>query len=200
MRLIVVRHGQTVCNTDSIWHGWDDCELTEVGLSQAEAVASRLAGEPIAAVYSSDIRRALQTAQAIARPHKLQPIPDPGLRERNAGDFEGILVDEVLARHPTVWEERSADYWGWRPPSGEAFREVLERALAVVRRLQERHGSETVVAVTHMGPARVLTSHFAGIPMDRIYEMTFPSTGVSIFSLEGDRAEVELLNDAAHVL
>jgi broad specificity phosphatase PhoE len=200
MRLILVRHGQTVCNTDNIWHGWDDCQLTEAGLAQARAVAARLAGERIDAVYSSDSRRALQTAQAIAAPHSLQPIPDPGLRERKAGEYEGMPVDEVVAQHPTVWDQRAADYWGWSPPGGESFRQVLDRTMAVVQRLAARHNGQTVVVVTHMGPARVLISRLAGIPLARTYEEVFPSTGVSIFSLEGDRARAEVLNDATHVL
>src|SRR5437588_1248938 len=114
MRLILVRHGQTACNLREVWHGWDNCELTEAGLRQAEQTAARLAREPIAAVYSSDSRRALQTARAIAAPHGIDPILEPGLRERNAGEFEGVGVDEILTRHPTVWEERNADFWGWK--------------------------------------------------------------------------------------
>ncbi len=199
MRLIVVRHGQTACNTDNIWHGWDDCELTETGVAQAQAVGDRLAAEHIDAVYSSDSRRALQTARLIAAMHGLQPVPDAGLRERQAGQFEGLAVDEVVSRHPTVYEERATDYWGWRPPGGESFHEVRERTLAVIRRLQARHEGGTVVIVTHMGPLRVLMSHFAGISLAKTYEVAFPSTGVSIFSLNGDSARVEALNDAAHV-
>jgi len=200
MRLILVRHGQTVCNTDNIWHGWDDCQLTDVGLAQAEAAAERLAAEPMAAIYTSDSRRALQTARAIAAPHGLDPIPDPAWRERNAGDFDGVAVDEVVARHPTVWDDRAADYWGWSPPNGESFHAVLERVLAAVDRLRSRHGEESVVAVTHMGPVRVLTSHFAQIPLAQTYRMSFASTGISIFSLDGDRPRLETLSDASHAL
>jgi broad specificity phosphatase PhoE len=200
MRLIVVRHGQTVCNTNDIWHGWDDCELTVVGLAQAQAVGARLAALHLDAVYSSDSRRALQTAAAIATPHGLAPIPEPRLRERKAGDFEGVPTDDVVALHPTVWDDRAADYWGWRPPGGETFREVLQRTLGVVDRLKARHDGQTVALVTHMGPVRVLMSHLAGIPMEQTYQEAFPSTAVSIFSFEGDRVGVEALNDATHVI
>lgn len=200
MRLILVRHGQTVCNTDDIWHGWDDCELTEAGLAQAEAVAARLAAEKIDAVYSSDSRRALQTARAIAAVHGLEPIAEPGLRERNAGEYEGIPVPEVVAGRPTIWEERAADYWGWSPPGGETFRQVLDRTRAVVERIKARHEGQTVVIVAHMGPVRVLISELAGMPLDKTYEGPFPSTGVSIFCFEGDQPRVEVLNEATHVL
>jgi alpha-ribazole phosphatase len=199
MRLIVVRHGQTACNTDNIWHGWDNCGLTETGEAQAKAVSARLASEHIDAIYSSDSRRTLETARLIAAMHGLEPIADPGLRERKAGEFEGVAVDEILARHPTIYQERAADYWVWRPPGGESFLEVKERTLAVIRRLTVQHRGETVVMVTHMGPLRVLVSHFMGMPLAQTYEVAFPSTGVSIFALNGDSARVEVLNDATHV-
>src|SRR5947209_7891923 len=128
-RLILVRHGQTACNVADIWHGWDDCELTETGLSQAQAVGERLAGESVAAVYSSDSPRALQTARAIAGYHDLEPVPLPALRERHAGEYEGISIPDIVNRNPRIWEERNADYWNWSPPGGERISCVLERAL-----------------------------------------------------------------------
>jgi alpha-ribazole phosphatase len=200
MRLILVRHGQTTCNVREVWHGWDECELTEVGRRQAEATSARLAGERIDAIYSSDSPRALQTARIIAARHDLEPVPDPGLRERMAGDFEGLGLQEVVARHPTVWEERNADVWGWRPPGGETFREVLERAGAVIGRLQRMYPEGTVIVVTHMGVTRALFTRLAGISLADTYRLIFPSTGVSIFTLQDGKAPVaETLNDAAHI-
>ncbi|HLJ67303.1 MAG TPA: histidine phosphatase family protein [Chloroflexota bacterium] len=199
MRLILVRHGETACNVRDVWHGWDDCALTERGLEQAQAIAARLADEPIDAVYCSDAPRALQTAQAVAGPHGIRPIPDPGLRERNAGAFEGVATTEVVARHPRIWEERNADYWGWSPPGGETFRQVLERVEAVLERIAAQYPDGTVVLVTHMGPVRVLISRLAGISLAGTYELSFPSTCLSIFSIGDGAGTVELLNDAAHL-
>lgn len=198
-RLIVIRHGQTECNLQNIWHGWDECSLTDEGLAQAEAAGRRLAAETIAAVYSSPSRRALQTAEAVAESHGLQPVVDPGLRERNAGEYEGVPMPEVELHNPTIWQDRAADYWNWRPPGGESFGEVLHRTMAVVDRLRREHEEETVALVTHMGPARVLISALGGIPMEKTYEMEFPSTGVSIFQLDGDTAHLESVNDAGHI-
>lgn len=198
MRLILVRHGQTACNVADVWHGWDECELTEEGQAQAEAVAARLAGEAVTAVYSSDSARARQTAQAIGRRHGLEPVTNAAFRERYAGEFEGVPVAEVAARHPSVWEERAANYWTWAPPGGETFRQVLGRSLAGIEELRTRHEGETVVVVSHMSPVRVLISHLAGMPIEQTYELPFPSTGVSIFTLDDTGAHVELLNDAEH--
>lgn len=199
MRLILVRHGQTSCNVHNIWHGWDDCELTAEGRSQAEAVATRLASEPVAGVYSSDSRRALQTAAAIAAPHGLQPISEVDLRERHAGAFEGLALPDIVSRHPTVWQERDADLWGWTPPEGETMHTVLERSLAVVDRLVERYPHQTVVVVSHMTTVRALLSHLGHIPLAETYSLPFPSTGVTIISIENGESRLELLNDASHV-
>jgi broad specificity phosphatase PhoE len=198
LRLIVIRHGQTACNVENVWHGWDECELTDAGLAQARSAGERLASEPIAAVYSSPSRRALQTAEAVAAQHGLTPITDPGLRERHAGEFEGVAVEEVERRHPSIWNDRNADYWNWHPPGGETFRQVLERTLEVVDRIRAEHEEETVALVTHMGPARVLLSELGHIPMEKTYEMEFPSTGITVFQLDGNESRVETLNDAGH--
>lgn len=199
MRLVLVRHGQTSCNVENIWHGWDHCELTEEGRSQAGAVASRLAGEPVAGVYSSDSRRALQTAAAIAAPHGLQAVPDAGLRERHAGAFEGLSMHEIVSRHPTVWQDRAADLWGWGPPDGEAFHTVLERGLAVIHGLAERHPHDTIVVVSHMTMVRALICHLGHIPLEETYTQPFPSTGVTMITIEGGESRLEVLNDASHV-
>lgn len=199
MHLVLIRHGQTQCNREDIWHGWDDCELTEVGRAQAEALASRLESQPIAAVYSSDIRRAMQTAETVARPHSIRPESSPAFRERSAGEFEGLSTAEVVRRRSQIWEERAADYWGWSPPGGETFYQVRERTVRGLERLKKAHAGETIALVGHMGTVRVLICHLAGVPMEDTYSMEFPSTGVSTFRFDGDAVHVETLNDAAHI-
>jgi len=199
VRLILIRHGQTACNITDIWHGWDDCRLTELGVAQAEALAQRLAAEPMVAMYCSDLRRAVETAGIVAGPHGLTPVTDPAFRERKAGDFQGLSTEEVVRQRPSVWDERASDFWNWTPPNGESFTQMLERVMAGVDRIREAHPDDTVALVGHMGTVRVLTSKLLGIPMAKTYEMDFPSTGVTILRLDGDAVTVEVLNDAAHL-
>lgn len=198
-RLILVRHGQTACNVAEIWHGWDDCALTATGLAQARAVGRRLAGEPIVAVYSSDSRRAMQTAEAIAAHHGVTPVATEALRERHAGEYEGLHIDAILQRAPHIWEERDADVWNWAPPGGETYRQVLDRAVPVVRAMVAGHPGETVVAVSHMSTVRTLVSALAGMPMLETYAQEFASTGVTILRLEAGGVTVETLNDDTHL-
>ena len=110
-----------------------------------------------------------------------------------------MTVEEWIAGYGRAWEERNADLWAWGPPGGETFQAVLDRALAVVERVRREHPGQTVVLVSHMGTTRGLISRLAGIPIEKTFEIPFPSTGVSIFTFDGDQPQVELLNDAAHV-
>jgi broad specificity phosphatase PhoE len=198
MRLIVVRHGQSTCNIPDLWHGWDQCELTDLGKSQARAAAERLGDEPIAGVYCSDLRRAIQTAEAIAAPHGLTPVQSPAFRERNAGEFEGSIFEEVMGAHPEAAAARKADYWDWSPPGGESFREMLDRVLTGVKEIRAQHEKDTVVVVGHMGTVRVLMCRYTGMTIEESYEMDLVSTGLCIYDLDGDRVTVERLNDGAH--
>jgi broad specificity phosphatase PhoE len=199
MRLILVRHGQTACNVHDIWHGWDDCTLNETGLAQAQAAGERLATEPITGVYCSDSRRTRQTAAAVALPHGLEPIPHSAFRERSAGQFEGLTIDRVLAMCPKVWEERSTDFWGWRPPGGESLAEVLERVLGGIAIIRCQYPDATIALATHMNPVRTLISHYTGVPLAKTYEMPFPSTGVTIFDIEESGVRAEVVNSDDHV-
>jgi broad specificity phosphatase PhoE len=108
-------------------------------------------------------------------------------------------LDEVLRLRPHIWDDRSADYWGWSPPGGETFHQVLERTTAGLDEIRASHPDGTVALVAHMGTVRMLLCHLAGISLEGTYDLEFPSTCVSVFRLVGDRVEVETLNDASHV-
>lgn len=195
MRLLLIRHGQTACNVTNRWQGWADCALNDVGMAQAQAVSRWLTGERIDALYSSDLRRALQTAWAIGEPHGLQPIADADLRGRKAGQFEGLFEDQVLALAPTWQRDRTADHWGWAPPGGETLRQVLERNLMVIDRLRQEHAGHTVAAVTHEGPVRVLISHLTGLSPAEAFQIELGSTGVTTVLFDGPSARVAGIND-----
>lgn len=108
--LVVVRHGETSANTDGIWHGSTDTALTPRGRAQAERVAARLAREcaDAVAVYASDLRRARDTADPIARALGLEVITWHGLREFDLGSWEGKTYRELLTEH-RPWEHMRAD-------------------------------------------------------------------------------------------
>lgn len=171
--------------------------LTELGIAQAlKLPRGPLAKGPIghrrkAVRPSHDPRRVDGASQVgpVDGHHRFR------LQPRRQGP--GLTSLEVEQRPPGVWEERAEDFWVWSPPAGETFRAVPARGLTGMERLRAEFPAGTVAVVGHVGTVRVLTSHFLDIPRETIYEMDFPSTGVSTCKLDGDWAHAEVLNDAA---
>ena len=152
--ILLVRHGETDWNAERRVQGTTDRPLNDTGRAQARALADRLAEVPLAAVYSSDLSRALETARAVADTRDLRVTPDPRLRERDFGTWEGMTDLEILERFP----EASTGPWG----DAETRSELELRVLAALRRISERHTGETVLVVTHGGPLRAMLAHVSG--------------------------------------
>ncbi|WP_076999368.1 histidine phosphatase family protein [Variovorax sp. KK3] len=156
-RLIAVRHGETAWNVDTRIQGQLDIALNATGLWQAERVGQALADEEIGAIYASDLARAWQTAQAIARPRGLEVEPEPGLRERAFGHFEGRTFADIDASLP-----EQARLWRTRDPAfapeggGESLLAFRERVTGIASSLAQRHPGELVVLVAHGGVMDVL--------------------------------------------
>lgn len=163
-RVVVWRHGRTAWNLDGRFQGQSDVDLDDVGLDQARVAARILAALTPAAIVSSDLVRASDTAAALGAVTGLEVTLDPGLRETDLGTWQGLTRAEVEERCPgeaQAWLRGSQDRRG----GGESMREVADRAVAVVERellaLAER---DTLVVVTHGGSGRVLIAQLIGLP------------------------------------
>jgi probable phosphoglycerate mutase len=155
-RLIAVRHGETAWNVDTRIQGQLDVGLNATGLWQARRVGQALAHEDIGAIYASDLSRAWQTAQEIARPHGLTVHPEPGLRERAFGRFEGMSFAEIEATLPDQarrWRERDPEF---EPEGGESLLVFRERVTRIASKLAARHPGQLVALVAHGGVMDVL--------------------------------------------
>lgn len=150
-RIIAVRHGETAWNVDTRLQGHLDIPLNDVGIWQAERLAYALTDEPIDTVYASDLMRAWQTAQAIASISHCPLRPDPGLRERGFGEFEGHTYAEIEANWPDLslqWRKREPL---WAPPGGESLIMMRQRVQTTVDALAVRHLGGQIVLVAHGG-------------------------------------------------
>jgi probable phosphoglycerate mutase len=150
-RLIAVRHGETAWNLDARLQGHLDIELNEKGLWQARRVAQALAHEPIAAIYSSDLARAWQTAQEIARGHALPVNAEVRLRERAFGHFEGrtfLDIERELPEQARLWRTRDPEF---APEGGESLLQFRARVTEAVAELAGRHVGELLLLVAHGG-------------------------------------------------
>lgn len=147
--LIVIRHGETAWNREKRMQGTTDTQLSDVGRAQAQALGRRLAGRDFAALYTSDLSRARDTAWAIGEHAGREPMMEPRLRERRFGIFEGLTAEEIRARYPAehaCFVSRDPDY---EVPGGESARAFAGRCLGCLTEIAERHPGDEVVVVTH---------------------------------------------------
>jgi 2,3-bisphosphoglycerate-dependent phosphoglycerate mutase len=147
--LLLVRHGETDWNALGRLQGHTDRPLNEYGRRQARELAEKLAGEDIAAIYTSDLARARETAEIVGGRLGLPVVVDPDLRERNWGTWEGLTTTE---RDAVEFE-------------GEAPEEHRERIVRAARRIAERHDGQRVLVVTHGGSMRRLQAAVMGVAL-----------------------------------
>ena len=147
--LIVIRHGETEWNRERRMQGTTDTRLSDLGRAQAQALGRRLTDHAFTALYSSDLSRARDTAQAISQHTGRQLVVDPRLQERRFGIFEGLLAAEIKARYPEEharFASRDPDYV---VPGGESASAFTARCLGCLAEIAKRHPGEEVVVVSH---------------------------------------------------
>jgi len=158
----LIRHGETEWNATKRAQGQADVPLNDVGRRQAQEAAARLDGVTLGAVYASDLSRAIDTAEPIARARDLEVITDPAFREIDQGEWEGLALDEIRSRWPDLWGP--ARHFVQRP-GGESPEQVQKRALEGVARVIERHPQTAVAIVSHGGTIRWIAAEALGYDM-----------------------------------
>jgi 2,3-bisphosphoglycerate-dependent phosphoglycerate mutase len=198
-QLIIVRHGQTEWNIAGIRQGHLDSRLTTRGLAQAKALGERLAREKFSALYSSDLGRAVQTAMAIAEYTGHEIVTDPRLRERHLGIFQGLNADQIIQKYPE--ERRMLRTLGpeYVIPGGESMRQQVERNVAYLNDLAQKHAGETIVVVTHGGVVSGFFRHTLAIALDAPRRFEFVNAGLNVFVREEDHWMLLTWGDVSHL-
>jgi len=151
--LLLARHGETDWNRDGRWQGWADPPLNETGREQARELADQLRATPFDAVYSSDLKRAHETAVIVAEPHGVPVVVDPDLREIDIGEWSGLTRAEIDERFPDG-----------KRPGGETREQHQERVLRAVERLARDHPGERILLVSHGGTFRAVHDRVSDTP------------------------------------
>jgi probable phosphoglycerate mutase len=178
-RILAIRHGQTAWNASGRIQGHTDIALDALGHWQAQRLAEALQGEPLHAVYSSDLARARQTAAPLAAAAGLPVQVDTGLRERGFGSFEGLDFAQIEQRWPEQaarWRRRDADFG---PPGGEVLREFRERVAAAVERLAAGHRGQCIALVTHGGVLDLLYREATRLALDAPRSWQLGNAGIN---------------------
>lgn len=168
-RIVLVRHGQTEYNREGRWQGvGSDIPLNAAGRAEAARVAEALVDRfdgTLAALYTSDLARARETARIIGERLGLSPVDEPALRELSHGRWEGLTHAEVEARWPDEHAEYQADPYDVRRGGGDSYRDLEARLWPGLERLAARHGGERIVCVSHGGPIRLALSTILDRPL-----------------------------------
>ena len=197
--LLIIRHGETDWNREGRFQGQIDVPLNDTGHAQAARLAARLAHETHDALFTSDLRRARQTAAPLAAAWVRTPVAVTGLREQNFGLLEGLDAPTTKAQHPALWAgwlQQDADF---AAPGGESQRQFHTRVLKAVQELAAAHAGQRLVIVTHGGVLDMLWRSAHGLPLSGLRECLIPNTGVNRLRWAGGALQINVWGDDAHL-
>lgn len=165
MKVFLVRHGETTWNAAGKIQGKSNTHLSPLGKKQAKQIALVLKAQKFDAIYSSPLKRALDTAKEIAKHHKeLEIIKKKELEEINYGMFEKMTFSFIDAHHKKLWAERRKHKYYFKPKNGESFAEMdKNRIKPFVQEIKKKHDGETICIVAHSGTNRLVMGSLLGL-------------------------------------
>jgi broad specificity phosphatase PhoE len=206
LKLILVRHGETYWNKDGLIQGGDsDIELNDTGFGQARRLAAFLKDEPIIAILSSPLRRAIATAEVIASHHHLPVEIDQGLKELRVGDLEGMSISDLRTSFSRFLLKWWQDGEATNLPNGESLVELQQRAWKAIEDLLERHeisaqrnNDATTVVISHYFVTLAIILKALGLPLDHFIKFKLDLGGVSILEFRDHGARLITFNDTSY--
>ena len=179
MKLILVRHGETEENAQDVLQGWLPGHLSKKGKEQSEKVANLLKSAKFDIVYTSDLKRCVDTTKIIVKNHKIKVIKEKLLRERNFGEFNN--------KKRYLWNlyKLSVDYYTNKPNNGESFSDVWERLNKFYKLLLKKYSNETILIVAHAGSLLFLTGIIFKYDLKKsLDQKSFKNTSVSEIEID----------------
>lgn len=201
IRILLIRHGETDWNKDRRFQGRSDVPLNRTGRDQAHALALALKQEPITAIYSSPLLRALETARIIKDFHPSAPLLQAeGLAEMDLGDFEGMHAQQWAEEYPDFRKEWLETPLSVIMPGGESIQEVQARAMDTLERITTRYTPESTLLVCgHSFVNRTILCHALNHSLDRFREIPQATSALNILLKRGERWHVEAVNEHPHL-
>jgi broad specificity phosphatase PhoE len=194
--IILVRHGETEWNVGEIFRGRIDIDLNDTGRKQAELLGEYLSESKIEAVYSGPLKRALNTAQAIARYHNLEAQIAAGLNDLDFGQWQGLSLQKVREKYTEAYAEWVNHPEQVKLPGGETLGQVRERAVKVVNEVIARHKG-AVVLVSHRVVNKVLICALLGLDDSHFWNIRLDTCGITTFTYENGRFVLNRHNDTS---
>jgi broad specificity phosphatase PhoE len=198
-QLILVRHGQTAWNKRPRFRGRADIELDDTGLAQAAATAARITQWPVAAVYSSPLKRAMATAQAIAKEFDLNVQAHDGLLDIYFGTWQGLTPQQAREDNGELLENWLKEPQNVTFPEGESLAHVRDRVISALDELTSKHRDETIVLVSHVVVLKVLLCYVLGLDNSHFWKIEQGTCAINMVKANGGDYIVSLINDTCHL-
>ncbi|MBI3165761.1 MAG: alpha-ribazole phosphatase [Chloroflexi bacterium] len=201
MKLLLTRHGQTDWNIARRYQGHSNTGLNQTGIQQAEQLARRLSSETIHAIYSSDLSRAVDTANRIQILQQTAKAvaTDMRWRELSFGDWEGMTYEEMSAHSPELFDAWMKDSLTVSTPNGETHKQLAERVKSAFDELKANHKDETVLVVGHSGSMQTLLALLLGVDLSRYWQFRISQASLSELTVYDDAVTLNLFNDISHL-
>ena len=200
MNLILVRHGETAWNVSGKYQGQTDVPLSAAGLKQAQILAAYFPVAKVDAIYASDLKRAMVTAEYLGKKFGLTVRPEKAFRELNFGDWEGLTYEEITAKWPEAMDNFLAHPDKLVIPNGESFAMLQDRAMAKVREMIALHPEQNVVLVAHGAVLRTVLAAALDIPLANVWRLRQYNTAISLIRYTDTMPLVEVMNSTAHLI
>jgi broad specificity phosphatase PhoE len=197
--LLIIRHGETDWNRETIFRGVYDIPLNEVGRQQARLAADALRKQQIDTAYTSPLSRAVETAAIVLEPHGLTATTCDGLIDLNYGDWTGLRDDVVAERWPREHAQWKGHPHTLRVPGGDSLDEVFQRAFEAMEAIAEKHDGQSVALFAHRVINKLLVLGALGLSLDRFPFILQGNCCINHFVRTDDGYLIERLNDTSHI-
>jgi len=200
LSIYLVRHGETEWNSQKRLQGWQDSNLTEKGIEDAEALHDHLSDMEFDAIYSSTSKRAFKTAEVIVGKRKLEIVVDDNLREIYLGDWEGKTTYEV----EQLYENEYYNFWNnphlYNRKNSETFIQVQDRALKTINKIMQEKKSGNILIVTHGVTLKMIMNYFEKQSLENLWKTPYiQNTSVSLVQIENQEFNIVLYSDTSHI-
>lgn len=185
--IYLLRHGETAWNIEKVFRGQAEVPLNDNGREQTRLAAEYLKTKGIRAIYTSPLERAVETAEAVGMVTGLTPIPEEAFTGMDFGKWQGRPHEEIKEEYPELFKAFHERPGEMRIPEGETFQEVMDRGMAGLDKLRERHPDETVLIVTHRVICKLLLLGVMGMGPDRFWQIKLDTCSTCrFFYKDGD--------------
>lgn len=194
MKLILLRHGETIANNKNILSGWTDYELTSKGKVECKKIEKEILSrfKSIKKIYSSNLNRAVITASHVNKKLNKKVIKTEILKEMNFGIFEGKNKDEIVDKHKNEWENWNNDYVNYRIPEGESVYDLKVRISPFIEKLIA--SNEDVLIVSHKAVIQVMITILLDIELDKMWYFDIKNSKYAEIEIKNNKAFLKKIN------